>query len=174
MIIYCIVCFLPHTKPDLYFNDIGKCAACLAFESREEVDWSLRQQEFIKIVESFQNKNSSEWDCIIPVSGGKDSTAQVLKLLELGFNPLCVNATTCDLTPIGRNNIQQTYTVRFRDDAQIAKLFTNDTEKPEIINMNKLFNSKKVIFENNAYVEVENDDIEEEEDNSEELENEEI
>jgi hypothetical protein len=43
---------------------------------------------------------------------------------------------------IGRNNIQQTYTIRFRDDQQIFKLFTNDTEKPEIINMNKLFNSE--------------------------------
>jgi hypothetical protein len=42
---------------------------------------------------------------------------------------------------IGRNNIQQSYTIRFRDDLQINKLFTNDTEKPEIINMNKLFNS---------------------------------
>ena len=42
---------------------------------------------------------------------------------------------------IGRGNIQQTYTVRFRDDAQINKLFTPDTEKPEVINMNKLFNS---------------------------------
>ena len=62
---------------------------------------------------------------------------------------------------IGRNNIQQTYTVRFRDDTQIAKLFTSETEKPEIINMNKLFNSKKVIFEDNIYTEVE-DDIEEE------------
>jgi hypothetical protein len=63
---------------------------------------------------------------------------------------------------IGRNNIQQTYTVRFRDDSQISKLFTSDTEKPEIINMNKLFNSKKVIFGNNVYTEVE-DDIDEEE-----------
>jgi hypothetical protein len=44
---------------------------------------------------------------------------------------------------IGRNNIQQTYTVRFRDDEQIFKLFTSETEKPEIINMNRLFNSKK-------------------------------
>jgi hypothetical protein len=42
---------------------------------------------------------------------------------------------------IGRNNIQQTYTMRFRDDAQILKLFTSDTEKPEIKNMNLLFNS---------------------------------
>jgi len=43
---------------------------------------------------------------------------------------------------IGRNNIQQQYTIRFRDDLQIAKLFTNNTEKPEVVNMNKLFNSR--------------------------------
>lgn len=60
---------------------------------------------------------------------------------------------------IGRNNIQQTYTVRFRDDEQILKLFTSETDKPEIINMNRLFNSNKVIWQNNKYVEVE-DDIE--------------
>jgi hypothetical protein len=59
---------------------------------------------------------------------------------------------------IGRNNIQQTYTVRFRDDEQIAKLFTCETEKPEIINMNRLFNNRKVIWQNNSYIEV-NDDI---------------
>ena len=55
---------------------------------------------------------------------------------------------------IGRNNIQQTYTVRFRDDAQIAKLFTSDTEKPEIINMNKLFNCNNIKYEDNKYVRI--------------------
>jgi len=43
---------------------------------------------------------------------------------------------------IGRNNIQQNYTLRFRDDSQIMKLFTNETDKPEVINMNKLFKSQ--------------------------------
>jgi hypothetical protein len=56
---------------------------------------------------------------------------------------------------IGRNNIQQTYTVRFRDDNQIMKLFTSDTEKPEIINMNILFNTNKVKFCENKYIELE-------------------
>jgi hypothetical protein len=42
---------------------------------------------------------------------------------------------------VGRNNIQQTYTLRFRDNSQILKLFTDDTEKPEVVNMNKLLNS---------------------------------
>jgi len=56
---------------------------------------------------------------------------------------------------IGRNNIQQTYTVRFRDDNQIYKLFTSDTEKPEVINMNKLFNTRCVKYENGEYIEQE-------------------
>jgi len=60
---------------------------------------------------------------------------------------------------IGRNNIQQNYTLRFRDDTQILKLFTSETEKPEIINMNKLFNSKKVKLVDNKYIEID-DDIE--------------
>ena len=55
---------------------------------------------------------------------------------------------------IGRNNIQQTYSLRFRDDDQIMKIFTADAEKPEIINMNLLFNSNKVIWKDNQYVEV--------------------
>jgi hypothetical protein len=58
---------------------------------------------------------------------------------------------------VGRNNIQQTYTVRFRDDEQIYKLFTSNTEKPEIINMNKLFNTHKVIWKYNQYIEVDDD-----------------
>ena len=53
---------------------------------------------------------------------------------------------------IGRNNIQQTYSLRFRDDEQIMKIFTANAEKPEIINMNLLFNSNKVIWKDNQYV----------------------
>jgi hypothetical protein len=63
---------------------------------------------------------------------------------------------------IGRNNIQQNYTLRFRDDSQILKLFTSETEKPEIINMNILFNSKKVVLLDGNYIEVEGDEEDEE------------
>jgi hypothetical protein len=52
---------------------------------------------------------------------------------------------------VGRNNVQQDYTIRFRDDKQILKLFTEETDKPEIINMNILFNSSKVSFVNGEY-----------------------
>jgi hypothetical protein len=59
---------------------------------------------------------------------------------------------------IGRNNIQQTYTIRFRDDQQILKLFTSETDKPEIINMNILFNTRKLIWQDNQYIEVQDDE----------------
>jgi hypothetical protein len=53
---------------------------------------------------------------------------------------------------VGRFNIQQNYTVRFRDDSQILKLLTTEVNKPEVINMNKLFNSDKVIWNGETYV----------------------
>lgn len=59
---------------------------------------------------------------------------------------------------IGRSNIQQTYTVRFRDDSQIEKLFTSDTAKPEVINMNILFNCSRVKFEDGNYIEIADED----------------
>lgn len=62
---------------------------------------------------------------------------------------------------VGRSNIQQTYTLRFRDDVSIMKLFTNETEKPEIINMNRLFNSNNVIWNGTTYEEVEEEECNE-------------
>jgi len=56
---------------------------------------------------------------------------------------------------IGRSNVQQNYSVRCRDDEHIVKLFMPDAEKPEVINMNILFNSKRVKYEGDAYVEME-------------------
>lgn len=106
MIRYCTSCLLPSTKPDLNFDAEGKCAACVAYDGRVDVDWKARKIEFQNIVDRFRSKSSGQWDCIVPVSGGKDSTAQVLKVLELGMKPLCVTSTTCDLSDIGRKNIE--------------------------------------------------------------------
>jgi len=97
---------MPTTKPDLQFDSNGLCSACIAYQKRSDVDWVARKQEFIRIVSQFRSSDSTNWDCIVPVSGGKDSTAQVLKVLELGLNPLCVTSTTCDLSEIGGSNIQ--------------------------------------------------------------------
>lgn len=106
MIQYCTKCLLPSTKPDLRFNAEGICSACSAFENRQFVDWNNREKEFVEILNRYRSVDKSTWDCIVPVSGGKDSTVQVLKILELGFNPLCITSSTCHLSNIGRENIE--------------------------------------------------------------------
>jgi len=103
---YCVKCVLPDSKPDLHFNSEGVCAACQAYENRAEVDWDARRAEFLAIVDEYRDTTNSSWDCIVPVSGGKDSTFQVIKMLQLGLRPLCVTATTCDLTEVGVANIE--------------------------------------------------------------------
>jgi len=101
---YCTKCILPKTKPDLEFDDSGVCQGCRAYENRAEIDWKQRKEEFDALVKKYKTKNY--YDCIIPVSGGKDSTYQVIKVLESGLNPLCVTASTDKLSEIGRYNIE--------------------------------------------------------------------
>lgn len=105
MLKYCVRCVMPHTKPDLHIDEEGICNACRSIEKRKEVDWDQRHQELLTVLEKYR-KNGSNWDCIVPVSGGKDSTYQVIRMLQLGLNPLCVTSTTCDLSEIGRKNIE--------------------------------------------------------------------
>jgi N-acetyl sugar amidotransferase len=106
LIKYCVKCLLPGTKPDLSFDNFGVCSACNAFLLRPEVNWGERKKEFMDIVAKYKVANEGNWDCIVPVSGGKDSTVQVLKMLELGLNPLVVNARTCDFSELGRQNLE--------------------------------------------------------------------
>jgi hypothetical protein len=97
---------MPETKPDLFIDEDGVCSACRSFEQRREVDWDSRKEELTSILELFRSKDGNNYDCIIPVSGGKDSHSQTIRLLELGMNPLCVTATTDKLSDIGRRNIE--------------------------------------------------------------------
>lgn len=107
MLTYCTSCLMPDTKPDLKLNDEGVCNACTAYQNRKEVDWDARMKELEGLLDQYRNKEGSNWDCIVPVSGGKDSTFQVIRMLQMGLNPLCVTATTCDFSEIGRRNIQK-------------------------------------------------------------------
>ena len=106
MLKYCTRCVMPNTKPDLQLDAEGVCNACRSYERRKEIDWEKRKNELLRILEKYRQPDGNNWDCIVPVSGGKDSTYQVIRMLQLGMNPLCVTATTCDLSEIGRKNIE--------------------------------------------------------------------
>lgn len=106
MLTYCRRCVMPDTKPDLQLDAEGVCNACRSYERRKDVDWDQRHDELVRLLEKYRRPGGENWDCIVPVSGGKDSTYQVVRMLQYGLNPLCVTSTTCDLSAIGRANIE--------------------------------------------------------------------
>lgn len=105
MIRYCTRCVMPETKPDILFDEDGVCSACRHYTLRDDVDWAGRRAELSEVLKRYRSQDGSNYDCVIPVSGGKDSTYQVVRVLELGMNPLCVTATTDKLSEVGRRNI---------------------------------------------------------------------
>ena len=101
----CTKCVMPATKPDLHFNDDGVCDACQSQDEKNtHIDWDAREKEFLALVKQY--KKNTDYDCVIGVSGGKDSTYQVIKVLELGLNPLCVCFEPTIPTRIGRKNLE--------------------------------------------------------------------
>ena len=88
---YCLRCLQPDTRPNTTFDDEGVCPACRYFETLAEVDWEARRAELDDIVRHRNRSEASGYDCIIGVSGGKDSTRQALYVKEvLGLNPLLI------------------------------------------------------------------------------------
>ena len=105
---YCKNCLQTDTRPGIKFNDKGICPACVSYKNLQDVDWEQRRKE-IETVVSFGKKNSqSGYDCMIGVSGGKDSTRQAFFLyVVLKMNPLlvCLGYPPSQVTPLGVNNI---------------------------------------------------------------------
>ena len=106
MLKYCKKCILPNTRPNIQFNSQGICDGCeSSHEKQKLIDWPSREVMFSKLIKETKRKNSN-YDCIIPVSGGKDSTWQVIKALEYNLNPLCVTWKTPARNALGAANLE--------------------------------------------------------------------
>ena len=102
---YCIKCLLPNTRPGIIIGDDGISNVWKQNEEiKSYVDWDLRKNQFKKLVDKIKSK-SKGYDCLVPVSGGKDSTWQVLKCLEYGLNVLAVTWKSPASTKIGQENL---------------------------------------------------------------------
>lgn len=107
---YCKKCLFPDSKPDLYFDSEGVCDACRTAERKHghnsSIDWEEKAVLFDKIVKKSQKKADGWYDCIVPVSGGKDSTWQVYAVKEIHhMNPLAVTFDQFDQTDTGLYNL---------------------------------------------------------------------
>lgn len=88
---YCKKCLQTDTRPGINFDEYGICPPCRYHESLQLVDWDERRKEIDQIVEFGKKNNHSGYDCIIGVSGGKDSTRQAFFVKDvLKMNPLLV------------------------------------------------------------------------------------
>jgi N-acetyl sugar amidotransferase len=108
---YCKRCMYPsNAKPTIIFDDLGVCSGCRTIESRKKINWVDRKKqldELIKEYKSIAKKNNSAYDCIIPVSGGKDSTYQTYLMKEVyKMNPLLVTFNHTFNTPLGGRNLK--------------------------------------------------------------------
>lgn len=102
---YCTRCVLPDSRPNLVLDDDGVCNACRGHGRRAEVDWDERAREWERVAAEARRRARGGYDCLIPVSGGKDSTWQVVTALEAGLRPLCVTWKTPARTEIGQRNL---------------------------------------------------------------------
>lgn len=101
---YCKSCVLPDTRPNIKLDEDGVCNACRSHSTKVVIDWEARNKAFLKVVENAKAR-SEGYDCLIPVSGGKDSTWQTLVCLERGLKPLAVTWRPPSRTPIGQRNL---------------------------------------------------------------------
>src|SRR3990167_4764093 len=105
MIRWCKRCVLPDTRPRLPFNKEGVCGACVAYEQRRQVDWVAREAEWLKLV-TWAKGRKKPYDALLPVSGGKDSFAQVVKCLESGLHVLGYSWKPDLRTRLGQKNLE--------------------------------------------------------------------
>jgi N-acetyl sugar amidotransferase len=101
---WCRSCILPDTRPNLVLDSDGICNACRNHRSKARIDWAARAAALRDAVAAAKAR-ASGYDCVIPVSGGKDSTWQTVKCLELGLKPLAVTWRPPGRTAIGRRNL---------------------------------------------------------------------
>lgn len=88
---YCIRCCMPETQEGLVFDDMGICQACQSQEQKIHIDWTARERALRKLLEEAKAQSGNNYDCIIPISGGKDSTFQLHVLVKVyGLKPLAV------------------------------------------------------------------------------------
>lgn len=105
---YCKRCLYPNTSAHpLVLDDEGICSGCRVSEEIDEIDWGTRREAFREILEEYKSKDGSNYDCIIPASGGKDSTYQTYIIKEIfKLNPLVVTFNHGFNTKIGLQNLE--------------------------------------------------------------------
>ncbi len=104
----CTKCVIPETQDAVMFNEKGVCSVCQSIEYKQtKIDWNARKKEFEALLDEYRGKY--DYDCIIPFSGGKDSTFQAYTLVkDFGLKPLIVSFDHGFFRPNHLRNVEMT------------------------------------------------------------------
>ena len=103
---FCRNCVMPDTKPGVVLDERGFCNACRSQEAKKYIDWDARSRELETIIADVKARNTSFYDCLVPVSGGKNSWYQAWMASEVyGLKTLCVCMSSHLPTTEGIHNL---------------------------------------------------------------------
>lgn len=102
---FCQSCVLPDSRPGIEIGADGVCNACKGHRAnRIQIDWTEREAKLSRIVDQARSVGAG-YDCIVPVSGGKDSFWQVIRCKELGMKVLAVTWKSPGRNALGQSNL---------------------------------------------------------------------
>ena len=104
---YCKKCVIPSSSASpVEFDENGICSGCSTSDEKVDINWERRGKQLKKLLEQYENKDGGNYDCIIPVSGGKDSYFQVHMIKNVyKMNPLLVTYNANNWTKTGYENL---------------------------------------------------------------------
>jgi len=110
---YCLRCLYPANHPlGLTFDASGVCSGCRIHEEKDELDWAARGARLGSLLDRFRNASGNNYDCIVPVSGARDSYFIVDTIKNVyGMNPLLVSYNRHHNTERGIRNLAYLRTV---------------------------------------------------------------
>lgn len=123
----CTRCTLPETHETIVFDEDGVCNICRQHEFKKtKIDWNQRSKDLVTLIDQFRGK--SDYDCILPFSGGKDSTFTLWYVVkELGLRPLVVSFDHGFYRPKNLENNERTLRnlgvdfLKFRSDWKVVR-----------------------------------------------------
>ena len=121
---YCTRCLYPENHPlNITFDEQGLCSGCRIHEEKDSLDWASRGEILRGILETYKNTSGNNYDCIIPVSGARDSYFIVHTIKNVyGMNPLLVTYNKQYNTDVGIRNLAY---LRILFDCDIMTLTVN-------------------------------------------------
>ena len=104
---YCTRCCMPETQEGVTFDEFGVCTACRSSEEKMHIQWGEREKQLRKILSEAREKSGDGYDCILPISGGKDSFYQAHVLTKIyKMKPLAVTFSHNWFSETGFYNLQ--------------------------------------------------------------------